>query len=819
MRRLLEGIRPLHIALAFGLLAAVFSYVRYNTALLSGSFLEKLELRVLDTKFRLRGRQDIEPTVVIAAGDERTINRLGLWGTWDRAAMARMIRVLGEAKADLVAFDMVFADETGIDHRNAKRLREVMRSTANEGNELSAALTSRTLQALLVEALSGDQKLSTAFEEYSSRVVQGFIANPEPEPGKPPSNPQKHLEALEVFVMQEIGDGIRYQDQGEAAARAGAEQNIATLAIAEGVEPKDLHLVKEAKGELLLPRTYFLDQAEYLGFFSVDPDSDGTMRRVPMLFRHGNVFLPSLTLSAASLHFGSNPMLIAHDKIDGAIGHIVFALEGGKTRMIPVDHDGTLLVNYYGESEERIEGRDGEESTGVFPRVSLADVYCFENPDCPAAEREKFDPLSVRGKVVIVAVTAIGTYDQRVTPFSPVVPGVEVHAAALQNLLRGDPLERDDLDYQIEMLLSLCLALLLAWGLTKLPVSFGTLLVFGISLGWWFIDTFVCFAVFQKWFHQVPIQMQIYGTWVGINVWGYLTEGREKALLKKEFATVLAPTVVDQLLENPELAGLGGAERDLTVMFSDIRGFTSISEKLSPEGLTAFLNEYLTPMTEILMKHQGTLDKYMGDAIMAFWGAPIEQADHSVRACYAALDMMDELEEMKAGWRAEGKPEIDIGIGLNSGMMRVGFMGSERMRNYTLLGDNVNLGSRLEGVNKEYGTHIIISEYTREAAGDAIYARELDSIRVKGKQEPVVIFELRGKGTPELAEHEFLGRFHEALDAYKKKRFHLALGGFQALRAEYPDDHPTRLYIERCMNFLSHPPPPSWDGVYEMKTK
>jgi len=224
-------------------------------------------------------------------------------------------------------------------------------------------------------------------------------------------------------------------------------------------------------------------------------------------------------------------------------------------------------------------------------------------------------------------------------------------------------------------------------------------------------------------------------------------------------------------------------------------------------------------MTEVLIRHQGTLDKYMGDAIMAFWGAPIAQADHAVRACHAALDMMAELEELKARWRAEGKPEIDIGIGLNSGPMRVGFMGSERMRNYTLLGDNVNLGSRLEGVNKQYGTHIIISQYTARAAGDRIHTRELDAIRVKGKREPVTIHELRGKGEPAADEARFLSRFHEALGAYQQRQFHLALGGFQALLADHPDDHPTRVYIERCIAFLSVPPPADWDGVYEMTSK
>jgi adenylate cyclase len=401
------------------------------------------------------------------------------------------------------------------------------------------------------------------------------------------------------------------------------------------------------------------------------------------------------------------------------LSKVIFPADEGRTVHLPVDQKGRLQVNFLGPSRP-FSLDDAPEQRGVFPHISLVDIA-----------RGNFDKEAVKGKIVIVAVTAIGTFDQRVTPFTPIAPGVEVHAAAIQSMVTGDALLRNRDFMLIEMLVAIILALLLGVLYRAVGLLWGVIVTLGFC-GIWAGAVYVLFLS-HNWFHQIPIQGQIILTWAGITLYGYLTEGREKAQLKKEFSTVLAPTVVDQLLKNPALAGLGGDERELTVMFSDIRGFTSMSEKMTPEGLTQFLNEYLTPMTDILIQRQGTLDKYMGDAIMAFWGAPIAQADHAARACLAALDMMDKLHQLQAKWHKEGKPEIDIGIGLNTGLMRVGFMGSERMRNYTLLGDNVNLGSRLEGINKSYKTNIIVSEFTYEAAKDAVYGRVIDAVRVKGK--------------------------------------------------------------------------------------
>jgi adenylate cyclase len=496
-----------------------------------------------------------------------------------------------------------------------------------------------------------------------------------------------------------------------------------------------------------------------------------------------------------------------------------------------------LMINYYGPSGPPDKDLP-DDKRGAFPRVPLSDVYCADLPTTKpddsslddtgrerwsrCAERsltvETLTPI-VKGKVVLVAVTAIGTFDQRVTPFSPNVPGTEIHAAAIQNIIDGRALKRPTLHVQVEMLLIVVVGLLFGLVLPRLPVAAGVLFLGAFMGAWWAVDWNVLFRE-NRWFYDVPLVIQMSTTWAAITVWGYLTTGREKAQLKAEFSTVLAPTVVDQLLSNPAMAGLGGTERELTVMFSDIRGFTTMSEKLSPEGLTQFLNEYLTPMTEILIKHEGTLDKYMGDAIMAFWGAPIEQKDHAARACVTAVEMLEELEVLKKKWRAEGKPEIDIGIGLTSGLMRVGFMGSARMRNYTLLGDNVNLGSRLEGTNKNYGTHIIVSEVTFEQARSVVHGRRLDAVRVKGKKEPVNIYEVIGKGPMPAEVAAFVAPFEHGLDAFQKQQWQVAEDNFKAaIAARGGNDPPSEVYLERIEHFRDEPPPADWDGVYDFKTK
>jgi adenylate cyclase len=309
-----------------------------------------------------------------------------------------------------------------------------------------------------------------------------------------------------------------------------------------------------------------------------------------------------------------------------------------------------------------------------------------------------------------------------------------------------------------------------------------------------------------------------------VSLYRSLFEEKEKRRVRTAFGQYLSPEVIRRLLVNPRL--VEPKKTNITVMFSDIRGFTTISEKLDAQDLAKFLNQYLSDMTSLVFDHHGTLDKYIGDAVMAFWGAPFEESGHAAAACNTALKMMERVREMQKQWASEGKPYLDIGIGLNTGVASVGNMGSALRYGYTALGDTVNLSSRLEGLNKDYGTHIVVNETTYAAAkDDGFLFRQLDLIRVKGKLQPVTIYELIGRatensvyGTPEEARQR-VDLYHEAHELYRKRRWQDAQGAFQSILDQWPDDGPSRIYWKRCQEYLFDEPPSGWDGVFTMTHK
>jgi len=285
------------------------------------------------------------------------------------------------------------------------------------------------------------------------------------------------------------------------------------------------------------------------------------------------------------------------------------------------------------------------------------------------------------------------------------------------------------------------------------------------------------------------------------------------------FSQYLHPRLIEQMLTHPETLRLGGEEKELTALFSDIRGFTALSETLTPSELVDLLNEYLTEMTEVIFRNWGTLDKYIGDAVMAFWGAPYPQIDHAMRACRTGLDMIQSLQTLQMSWQSRNLPRIDIGVGINSGPMLVGNMGSKRRKNYTIMGDSVNLASRLEGINRQFGTNIIISENTFLLVKDQVVARELDLIQVKGKTQPVKVYELLGLAAESSQFSDLVSRFEKGLEAYRSGQWSTAVEIFQDLVRNYPDDGPSHVFIERCHDLIAQPPEGSWDGVFVMKTK
>jgi adenylate cyclase len=461
---------------------------------------------------------------------------------------------------------------------------------------------------------------------------------------------------------------------------------------------------------------------------------------------------------------------------------------------IPTDESGRMLINYLG-------------SFKTFPHYSITDIL-----------HKRLPPELFKDKIVLVGVTAIGVYDLRVTPFSPVYPGVEIHANVIDNILHQNFLKHSIWTKGLDVLSIICFGLIMGLAVPRLKAVQGILLCLGLLVVFVIANTFI-FIHYNVWLNLIYPTLTMMTVYLGITVYRYVTEEREKKKIRGAFQYYLTASVITEMLKDPSKLKLGGDKKDLTVLFSDIRGFTTVSEKLSPEDLVHLLNEYLTAMTDIVFKYDGLLDKYMGDAVMAVYGAPLDQPDHALRACLTALDMINALKKLQEKWSAEGRPVLDIGVGINSGAMVVGNMGSEMRFDYTVMGDSVNLGSRLEGINKEYGTNIVISEFTYAAVKDALLCRELDSVRVKGKKLPVKIYELVGVKEDAPQWEQFLVQFNEGLAKYKEMRWDDAIAAFGKALEVRPGDPPAEMYIKRCRELKEQPPEGEWDGVFTMTKK
>jgi adenylate cyclase len=530
------------------------------------------------------------------------------------------------------------------------------------------------------------------------------------------------------------------------------------------------------------------EAAEGAGYFNIFPDRDGTVRWIPLVIKYQGQHYCPLSLAVLQKFLGNPPL---------ALRVAEFGVE--QVRLgdisIPTNEEGRMLINYRGPRK-------------TFPYYSAIDVIHGRVP-----------ANALQGKIVLVGATAIGIYDMRVTPFENVFPGLEVHANVIDSILKQDFLYRPNWVTLFDLLAIILIGLALGIILPRVKALWGALAAGFIFLALILSSKFI-FQGIGGWVNLTYPILNLVLTYLGITGYQYMTEEREKKKVRGAFQYYLTASVVEQVLKNPEKLKLGGEKKDLTVLFSDIRGFTSISERMAPESLVKFLNEYLTKMTDIVFKYDGLLDKYMGDALMAIWGAPLDQPDHARRACYTALDMVVELRVLQEKWAAEGMPRLDIGIGINAGPMVVGNMGSERRFNYTVMGDSVNLGSRLEGLNKLYGTNVIVSEMTYGRVRDEILGRELDSVRVKGKHQPVKIYELLAHRAEVSVEQQALTEeFNSALAEYKKRNWDQALQAFQVLLTRHPHDGPTKLYVERCQTLMRNPPPLDWSGVYTLTTK
>jgi len=525
------------------------------------------------------------------------------------------------------------------------------------------------------------------------------------------------------------------------------------------------------------------------GFFD-NPrvDEDGAFRRVPLLQRHDGALYEALSLAVVRAYLRQPVVpLLAPDA--GVDYPSMEALRVGALR-IPVDAEAAALVPFRGPQ-------------GSFPYVSAADVLQKRVPD----------PTLLRKAIVLVGVTAPGLYDLRATPVQPVYAGVEVHANLIAGMLDGRIPHRPAFAGAAEWALIAVIGTALFFLLPRLGALTAALVAIAS------IASVVAGNVYAWQTHRLALPLAatllFIATLFVVNMaHGFFVEGRAKRHLARRFGEYVPPELVAEMSKDPERYTLVGEKRELTVLFSDVRGFTRISETLDPPALSELLNTLLTPMTRVIHEHRGTIDKYMGDAIMAFWGAPVPDAAHAANAVASALAMQRTLAQLRDDFRTRGWPAIEMGIGLSTGPMSVGNMGSAFRMAYTVLGDTVNLGARLEAQTKNYGARILVAEATRIAAPAFVY-RELDRVRVKGKRQPVTIYEPLGLphevGEPLRAE---LALHASALAAYRAQDWTRAQTLFCDLAATGAQAETCRLFLWRIDYLRQHPPSADWDGVF-----
>lgn len=756
MARYLPKITGCRLAIIITIVMALF-YALYGDGF---TLFKILELKTLDWRFRVRGTRPAAEEVVVVAIDDYSIEALGRW-PWPRYYHAEVIDRLARDGAKIVGFDLMFTepeDNPGLDALN--QLSQYYKSLSIAGGSdegigfgriLEQAIAVSNNDEIMAASLAGNNNVGVTL------VFQGLSNVPDRliDPAEEETIESEPLPALpaEAMAPPKVKEAAVKQP---AVGRAGAAKPAVPVAEA-----------------LLLPMPDLYLNAKCLGHVNWFPDVDGSLRWASMLIEYQDELYPSFGLSLAREYLS-----LGNDSIRVLPGQ---GLSLGET-MIPLDRRGRLLLNYYGPAQS-------------FAYYSYADVI-----------DGRFPPGTFRNKAVLIGGSATGLGDLWLSPFSQNLPGVEKHATVIANILQNNFLRRSSLLFDIIFILvSGLVAGLVLPGLRPLRATANTMALLAVIVG----VNFLCFYSLNLWLNLIYPLANFMLVAAVIMVFRFGTVERQRREIKNAFNRYLSPLLVEELAENPQMLRLGGEQRDLSVLFCDVRDFTSFSEKLTPEQVVAILNVYLTRMAAIILENKGTVDKFIGDAIMAIFGAPLQQERHSQLACLTAIGMIRELDQVNTDLAAQGLPAIKIGISINSGSMVVGNLGSEQRFDYTVIGDSVNLAARLEGLNKLYGTRILISEYTAVKT-EGIWLREIDLVKVKGKTQPVKIFEVLGLAGEQPERAEEIRRYNAALKLYYDRQWPEAAAVFADLHEE-TGAVLYGLYLERVKRFIDEPPPADWD--------
>ena len=705
--------------------------------------LEEVRLRTFDLAQVLRPRQQTARPVVIADIDEASLKEIGQW-PWPRTVVADLVTRLRELGAVAIGFDIVFAEPD--------RMSPAVAAASFRGLD---AATRDKLAALP----SNDQVLADAIKQTGGVVVgQAGAATPSP--------------------------------------RSEAEMALQTGFAVLGPDPRPFLVTFPG----LLRNVPAIEQAAAgRGLFSIKPERDGIIRRVPVVMNAQDTLVPALTLEMLRVVTRAGAILVRTDDA-GVRAVAVPGLE------VPTDGNGQFWVHFNKHDPARY--------------VSAADVLHGRSP------ADRFN-----GRLVLIGTSATGLLDIKTTPVEPAMPGVEVHAQILESVLTQALLARPNYAIAVELVAAVVFGIAIIIAAPMLPASIviavGALLIAGlIGVSLYF---FVAHNLLIDFTYPLMSFWLIYLVLTFVN---YFREQKQRQQIRSAFGFYLSPPLVEQLAKSPEKLVLGGEERRMTILFSDVRGFTTISEhyKDDPQGLTRLMNRFLTPLTNAIIERKGTIDKYIGDAIMAFWNAPVDDEEHEANACDAALEMLARAEALNVELKREAETNgsvympLRIGIGLNSGPCVVGNMGSDFRFNYSVLGDTVNLASRLESRTKDYRLSMVIGSRTAEGAKTEFATMEIDLIQVKGKKQPEVVFTVLGRAEvnddPRCKDLRDLNA--AMLATYRKQQWDEAkslIDRCRKLANGFGVDGLYDMYVERIEAYRADPPPPDWNGVYEAESK
>ena len=721
----------------------------------------------LDLKFHLRGPQPPKNSkIVILDIDNASLQAVGRW-PWHRHVMAELIEKTFKAKAKLIGLDMVFSEED-----------------IRVSNELFNELTKLNLGYLKAQ-FETDPLLAKTISEHSDKIVLGWT----PQGSCPP-----RLSVPERCPLINQASEVEYPE------------NFEKFSIKYQI-PKSVPVAESAlfsSYDTLANLNIFNAVAKHSGFFQTYPDPDGTIRRSPVIQMLNGKAYPSLALKMALLI--QNEELRASFNKDGRLEKLLY--ENSK-KELQANSTGFIEFNSRGPGY-------------TFPYVSAIDVLAIgENVEGVQLEQSLNAAEKLKDAYVLIGLSALGAADLRAFSFDKIVPGVEGHATVLDNLLADDYIRHETTF--LTYLLVILGGLFFAYGLQRFGSLQGLTITAIVLILSTVIDYKLLFLRNRDWnlsFFYIEIALIFFLSTVA----KYIIEEKDKKFIKNAFSRYISPDFVNMLIADQSKLTLGGEKKILTILFVDIRGFTSFSETVDAKTLSNFLNEYLGLMTDIIFNKKGTLDKYIGDAIMAFWGAPLDIANSATSACEAALKMTDIIRTQNAHFLQAYGLDLQIGIGLNTGSVNVGNMGSIKNFSYTVIGDHVNIASRIESLTKYYGVSLLTTRFTINAIvaeGSKLpYCRTLDLVKVKGKKQIIEVIQLLEADFPNIS----LSTFNLGHQAYVNKDWDLAINYFTESNSTFKslklkDDLPSLLYIKRCQDFLIKPPPDDWNGIWEMSDK